>query len=138
MLQPPWAAQAQVDAGVAQQFPAPMPLAVDPPVRPSLAVFVAPLVQPTEVLAVSDAALASDPDARLHVTARFAEPPAKPYVSVDNALVQVADILARDTSSFALRARDPVWLAEMARDVAGCVHGSVPEGTLIKDTFARR
>ena len=64
-----------------------MPLAADPPVRPSLAVFVAPLAQPTVVLAVNDAALASNPDARLHVTARFAERPAKPDISVDNALV---------------------------------------------------
>ena len=117
---------------------APVPPAADPPVRPSLAVFVAPVSQPTVLLAVSDAALALRPDARLHVTARFVERPAKPYVSVDNALAQVVDVLARDTSSFALRARDPVWLAEMARDIAGCVHGSVPEGTLKKDTFAWR
>ena len=50
-----------------------MPLAVDPPVRPSLAVFVAPVAQPAVVLAVIDAALALRPDARLHVTARFVE-----------------------------------------------------------------
>ena len=73
--------------------------------RPSLAVFVAPVSQPTVLLAVNDAALASRPGARLHVTARFVERPAKPYVSVDNALAQVVDVLARDTSSFALRAR---------------------------------
>ena len=117
---------------------APIPPAADPPVRPSLAVFVAPVSQPTVLLTVSDAALESRPDARLHVTARFTERPAKPYVSVDNALAQVVDVLARDTSPFALRARDPVWLAEMARDIAGCVHDSVPEGTLKKDTFAWR
>ena len=72
------------------------------------------------------------------MTARFAERPARPYVSVDNALAQVADVLARVTSSYALRARDPVWLAEMARGVAGCVHVSVPEGALKKDTFVWR
>ena len=119
-------------------LPAPTPPAADPLVRLSLAVFVAPLAQPTVVLTVSSAALASNPGARLHVTARFAERSAKPYVSVDNALAQVVDVLARDTSSYALRARDPAWLAEMARDVAGYVQSSVPEGTLTKVTFAWR
>ena len=119
-------------------LPAPMPPTADPLVRPSLAVFVAPLAQPAVVLTASGAALTSNPDARLHVTARFAERPAKPYASVYNALAQVVDVLARDTSSYVLRARDPVWLAEMARDVAGCVQSSVPEGTLTKDTFAWR
>ena len=78
-------------------LPALMPSATDARVRPSLAVFVAPLAQPTVVLAVSGAALASNPGARLHVTARFTERSAKPHVSVDSALAQVADVLARDT-----------------------------------------
>ena len=72
-------------------------------------------------------------DVVLPVAARA---PAMPRVSVANARNQIVDVLARDNSSFALRATDQHWAASLALDINQCVHDSVPDSTLAKDTFA--
>ena len=62
--------------------------------------------------------------------------PAMPRISVANARSQIPDVLARDNSSFAVRATHKHWAASLALDINQCAHGSVPESTLAKDTFA--
>ena len=46
------------------------------------------------------------------------------------------DVLARDTSRFALRPSDPAWAASLAVEINQCANDSVPDSTLAKDTFA--
>ena len=61
-----------------------------------------------------------------------ARPPPAPRVSVEQAHVQVLDVLARDTSRFALRPSDPAWAASLAAEINQCVNDSVPDSTLAK------
>ena len=104
---------------------------------PSLAVAAPRPSKFVRVLSVLHRGLASSHsrsiDALLPSVAR---PPPAPRVSVEQAHVQVLDVLARDTSRFALRPSDPAWAASLAVEINQCVNDSVPDSTLAKDTFA--